>query len=123
MNRNRIFTRDEVHHIVAENEQRRSKLLTLDVIRWCDLPWPMLRKPETPEDITLGGIDGYVRNPYHPEQGRSERDRVKDHIKYWHPDRFETKLLPRVPEEEQEMVKTGAGIVARTLNELMSSVG
>ncbi|KAF8496544.1 hypothetical protein F5888DRAFT_1704913 [Russula emetica] len=37
-----------------------------------------------------------------------------------HPNKFETRILHRVVEEEREGVKTGAGVVVRGLNEMLN---
>ena len=58
-------------------------------------------------------------NEKEKDKGRSQRDRIKEHIRRWHPDRFDTKLLPRVVEGDRENVKEGAGAVVRGLNDLL----
>ncbi|KAL1731773.1 hypothetical protein EV714DRAFT_208093, partial [Schizophyllum commune] len=84
---------------------------------WTTLPWPLLRAPAGPDDITASGVEAYVRSP---DEGRTARDRVRELLRKWHPDRFETKLLPLVAEEEKERVKEGAGAVVRALNECLT---
>jgi hypothetical protein len=90
-------------------------------LRWDTFPWPVFRKPSVPEDLTADAIAAYVLSAAVPtESGKSDKDRIKEQIKRWHPDRFETQLLPKVNEEEREKVKEGAGSVARALNELLT---
>ena len=62
-----------------------------------------------------------LQSPLHADKDKSRtpKDRSKQHIKRWHPDRFETKLLPKVAENEREKVKQGAGNVARYLSDLL----
>jgi hypothetical protein len=62
-----------------------------------------------------------MQSPLYPDKDKSRtpKDRIKEHIKRWHPDRFETKLLPKVVEDEREKVKYGAGNVARYLSDLL----
>jgi hypothetical protein len=70
--------------------------------------------------MTTSAIYAYVMSKYAPgADSKGSKDRIKDHLKRWHPDKFETRILPRVAEEEREKVKTGAGVVARGLNELL----
>ncbi|KAH8083314.1 hypothetical protein BXZ70DRAFT_864847, partial [Cristinia sonorae] len=99
-----------------------SRLGQDEVIWWTSLPWPMLRKPAKPEDITSSAIEAYVFHDHAPTTDRTttRKDRLKDHIKRWHPDRFNSRYLGRVPESEKEKVRTGAAAVIQTLNELLN---
>lgn len=115
------LTKEEVIKIFEEHERRWTRLASMDVLSWYAFPWPMLKTPESPEDLTVFAIDAYVLSPHNPsDKAKSPKDRIKDHIKRWHPDRFETKLLPKVREDDREKVKEGAGVVARNLNELLT---
>ncbi|KAI0088808.1 hypothetical protein BDY19DRAFT_985285 [Irpex rosettiformis] len=96
-----------------------SRLAATDNANWFNFPWPMLKKPSNPEELTTTAISAYILNPYNPSD-KSEKDRIKEHIRRWHPDRFETKLLPKVKSEDRERVKEGAGQVVRSLNELLT---
>ncbi|KIY48470.1 hypothetical protein FISHEDRAFT_31269, partial [Fistulina hepatica ATCC 64428] len=90
-------------------------------LTWDNFPWPMVRRPKAPDDITKVGISAYILSPHYPglDPTKSDRDRIKDHIRRWHPDRFETKVLPRVVEADRERVQEGAGSVVRGLNDLL----
>ena len=111
----------EIVALFAEHDRQWSRLKTLDDLGWDHFPWPMFKKPTEPEELTSVGISSYVLSPYHPtDKSKASRDRVRDHIKKWHPDRFETKLLRKVREEEREKVREGAGLVARNLNEMLT---
>ncbi|EMD31930.1 hypothetical protein CERSUDRAFT_37398, partial [Gelatoporia subvermispora B] len=97
------------------------RLQAMEALTWDAFPWPVFKKPDTPEDLTTSAISAYVLSPHHPSDAqKAPKDRIKDHIKRWHPDRFETKLLRKVREDERERVKEGAGLVARNLNELLT---
>ena len=51
----------------------------------------------------------------------SHRDRLKEQLLRWHPDRFESKWLSKVQDpDEKETVRRAAGQVVRGLNELMA---
>lgn len=117
----RQLTRDEVIWLFENHEKLWASLPSSDAV-WNDFPWPMIKKPSEPEEITLPAIRAYIESPYYPEKDKSKtvKDRVKDHIKRWHPDRFNTKLLTKVREEDKEKVKEGAGNVVRCLNELLA---
>jgi len=111
----------EIVALFAEHDRQWARLKSLDDLGWDSFPWPMFKKPTEPEELTGVAIGAYVLSPHHPtDKSKAARDRVKDHIKKWHPDRFETKLLRNVREEEKEKVREGAGLVARNLNEMLT---
>lgn len=115
----RILTKEEVLRVFEHHKQQWATLKTRGIIRWQDLPWPMVKMPNTPDDITFAAVDAYINSPHFPE-ARPLKDRIKDHLKKWHPDRFETKVLQQVVEKDKEAVKEGAGSVVRYLNELLT---
>ena len=81
----------------------------------------MFEKPTEPEELTSVAIKAYILLPHHPTgKSKTARDRIKNQIKKWHLDRFETKLLRKVPEEEREKVQEGARSVALTLKEMLT---
>ncbi|TFK22167.1 hypothetical protein FA15DRAFT_644573 [Coprinopsis marcescibilis] len=115
-----IPTKEEMAKMYERNDRMWRELGTIEVLRWVDFPWPLIRKPANPEEITTAGIEYYICSPHYPDKSRSEKDRIKEYIKRWHPDRFETKLLVKVAEEEKEKVREGAGSVVRSLNDLLA---
>ncbi|KAI0367176.1 hypothetical protein BV20DRAFT_950613 [Pilatotrama ljubarskyi] len=115
------LTKEQVIKLFEDHELRWATLANLDVLSWQLFPWPMLKQPSDPEQVTYPEVQAYVLSPHHPGD-KSQKDRIKDHLRKWHPDRFETKLLPKVREDEREKVKEGAGAVARHLNKLLSSL-
>ncbi|KAF9254423.1 hypothetical protein L218DRAFT_886321 [Marasmius fiardii PR-910] len=115
------MNKDELVALFAHHERLWTRIATQDELRWDSFPWPMLQKPSTPEDITLTTVSAYILSPHYPDKDKKpEKDRIKEHIRRWHPDRFETKLLPKVVLSEREQVKEGAGFVVRNLNELLT---
>lgn len=113
----RMMTKQEYLRLVDDHERQWSQLQAAASISWDSIPWPMLRKPHTPEEITTAAIAGYVLNTYSSGE-RSDKERLKEHLRRWHPDRFETKLLPKVSSSDRDRVQEGAGHVIRSLNEL-----
>ncbi|KAG9312125.1 hypothetical protein JVU11DRAFT_7413 [Chiua virens] len=51
---------------------------------------------------------------------RRKRDKIKETLLRYHPDKFEGRLMNRVPESDRENVREAVGQVARVLNVLMS---
>ncbi|KAI0691846.1 hypothetical protein BC835DRAFT_1278774, partial [Cytidiella melzeri] len=114
-----MLTKESVLQLFDDHDRMWSRLAALDSASWTSFPWPMLKKAFEPEDLTTTAIAAYVLNPYSPSD-KPEKDRIKEHIRRWHPDRFETKLLPKVRSEDRDRVKEGAGQVVRSLNELLT---
>ena len=81
----------------------------------------MVEVPASPDDISSVVISAYMYSQCWPDrsQSKSFKNRIKDHIKKWHPDRFETIYLIKVTESEREKVKRGAENVARYLSDLL----
>ncbi|KAA1473618.1 hypothetical protein DENSPDRAFT_780241 [Dentipellis sp. KUC8613] len=117
----KVLTADDLIRLFENHENKWQALRSTDGLGWNSFPWPVFKRPAEPEEITTSAVEAYVLSKYYPsDKSKSSKDRIKDHIKRWHPDRFETKVLPRVVEEEREKVKEGAGTVVRGLNELLN---
>lgn len=82
------------------------------------IPWPMANPPISPAAITMEAISAFLFSSSHSVT-QSRKDRIKEALRRWHPDRF-GRLLKRVIDEERGIVEEGVGIVARCLNELLS---
>lgn len=117
----RQLSKEEVIKLFEEHERRWARIPSLDFLSWHSFPWPMLKQPNDPEQLTYIEIQAYVLSPHQPAD-KTPRERIKDYLRKWHPDRFETKLLPKVREDDREEVKEGAGAVARHLNKLLGSL-
>ncbi|KIJ42347.1 hypothetical protein M422DRAFT_171115 [Sphaerobolus stellatus SS14] len=89
-------------------------------LRFRSIPWPVLAQVTMPEQLIPVKIAGFILNPQH-SQGKSRKDRLREALLRWHPDRFETKWLKKVVEEERDMVKEGVGNVVRVLNDLLNA--
>ena len=117
----RPLSREELQRVFDHHERLWTRLNTLDELSWNDFPWPMIRHPSNLDDMSLSQISAYIQSPLYPDEDktRTPKDRIKEHIERWQPDRFGTKLLPKVVEDEREKVKHGAGNVARYLSDLL----
>jgi len=117
----KILSKEDVLQLFATHERQWAALPNLEELRWHSFPWPVWKPPKDPEDLTSIHVGAYVLSQYYPgEKSKSSKDRIKEHIRRWHPDRFETKYLPKVKQEDREKVKEGAGVVARVLNEMLT---
>ena len=83
------------------------------------MPWPVMKPPNSTDELTTNAIGALVLSPHHL-QDKSRRDRLKAELLRWHPDRFENKWLAKADVGEKEAIRRGAGQVVRGLNELMA---
>lgn len=119
----KVLSRDELIRLYDNHDSKWRQLRDTNVVNlgWNSFAWPVFKRPSEPDEMTTVAISAYVLSNYAPDaNAKSPKDRIKDHLKRWHPDKFETRILPRVVEEEREKVKTGAGIVVRGLNEMLN---
>ncbi|KAH7912401.1 hypothetical protein BJ138DRAFT_1148408 [Hygrophoropsis aurantiaca] len=83
-----------------------------------DIPWPLLSPPANTEDIEAEDIGAFLFSPVH-SPGQSRKERIRNALLRWHPDRFR-RLLCRIEGAEKGVVEERVGIIARCLNELMA---
>ncbi|KAF8816050.1 hypothetical protein BYT27DRAFT_7155016 [Phlegmacium glaucopus] len=117
------LSEEEFVNLVIFHDQQWDWITTLPHLQWTDFPWPVLSfsGPTRKEDLTLEAVADYVFAPLRLHHDRTmSKERLKEIIRRWHPDRFEVKYLARVGDlHEREMVREGAGMVARFLNDLL----
>ncbi|KAH7921170.1 hypothetical protein BV22DRAFT_748473 [Leucogyrophana mollusca] len=116
----KVMSKQEVIKLFEFHKNQWEKIQGLTTVIWEDFPWPMFKKPNGPDDLTSPAITAYMLSPLHSTD-KSTKERIRDNIRRWHPDRFETQLLPKVKESERDKVREGAGSVVRVLNDLLRS--
>ena len=100
------------------------------LLRFSDIPWPVLPPDLTSrptrelalDDLTVEAISGFllVQDDAESEAGKkARRDKLRETMLRFHPDKFEGRILKRVVESERETVMEAVGIVARSVNALM----
>jgi NACHT domain len=123
----RVPTKEEVIQLFSTHEKMWGIVAGGDNLRWDSFPWPVLRWVGGIGELTEGAIGAYVGSPWYPEgdggggKGVGMKERIKKHIRRWHPDRFEMRVLPRVVERERAVVKEGADVVVRSLANLLNA--
>ncbi|CCL99396.1 uncharacterized protein FIBRA_01414 [Fibroporia radiculosa] len=114
------MTKDDVIKLFEEHEGCWSRIPTMDVLSWYSFPWPVLKIPKGPEDFSLAAIDAYILSPHHPkDKTKSPKDRIKENIRKWHPDKFNVQYLSKVRDDERDRVKEGAEAVAGFLGDML----
>ncbi|KAF9501378.1 hypothetical protein BDN71DRAFT_697623 [Pleurotus eryngii] len=116
-------------------------------LRFEDIPWPVLaaypkikkrhREAEASGSAAALSLDGFTSDAisrfvltsasttgpspaYDNEQDKKERrEKLRDAMLRFHPDKFEGRVMSRVREGDKERVREAVGQVARVLNDLM----
>ncbi|KAA1472663.1 hypothetical protein DENSPDRAFT_778799 [Dentipellis sp. KUC8613] len=84
--------------------------------------WPIAIGAEGPEELTHSAIQSFVLDSRYAE-GKTDRERLREAIKMWHPDKFNQRLAGRIDEEDRIMVKDGVDAVSQVLNNLLTTPG
>jgi len=96
-----------------------------------DIPWPVFSSPSVDsgvslEDLSKDAISTFLftsistLGPQPDNDKKDKREKLREAFLRFHPDKFESRLMHRVYEVEQEKVRMGMAAVVRTLNDLMS---
>ena len=116
---------EDVIKLLLFHNQQWSYIAEYTSLHWSDIPWPVLRfAVKSPDDLTLDAVSAYIMLGFdlHRDKARLKQ-RLREHIKKWHPDRFEGRYLKKVPEgRERERVGRAAGMVARILIDLWREI-
>ncbi|KAH9925914.1 uncharacterized protein BXZ73DRAFT_103084 [Epithele typhae] len=121
-----------------ERRQKRSKKEAHQLLGFEDVPWPVhalsacatlvAREESLVHDFTLDAISSFLfphrsssdEDEQDPaERTKKKRDRLRETMLRYHPDKFEGRVGARVKPSEQYIVKEAVGIVARSLNALL----
>jgi len=117
------MSEEDVVNLVIFHDQQWEWISTLPHLEWTDFPWPVLsfESPGGNDDLTPEAVKEYIFAPLTIHRDSAiVKDRLKDLIRRWHPDRFEVKYLARIADlHERETIRDGAGVVARILNDLL----
>ncbi|KAK7683114.1 hypothetical protein QCA50_013787 [Cerrena zonata] len=117
----RSLAKDDIVRIFEDHERRWKVLPQADSLGWGSIPWPSLKTVRGVDDLNPTTINAYIRNDNWPSD-KTLKERVREQIRRWHPDRFETNVLRKVREADRERVKLAAGVVARTLNDISKTI-
>ncbi|KAG8924603.1 hypothetical protein FRC02_010329 [Tulasnella sp. 418] len=82
------------------------------------IPWPVFPSPDAPSAITKSSVSEFLLSSLH-SSGKSKKQRLREGLLLFHPDRFEGRFLARVKAQDQLVVKEAVGRTARALNELV----
>jgi hypothetical protein len=89
-----------------------------------DIPWPMLQTPLRPADITREHLELFFLDPdiNGNVDSQTQVQAIRREMRNWHPDKFNTTLLPLVYEDQLQLVMEGSLLVSQTLIELFKKI-
>ncbi|KAG8738502.1 hypothetical protein FRC10_006787 [Ceratobasidium sp. 414] len=95
------------------------KQATDAILYFSNIPWPTVRSPRRPEDISKEAVAALVLSPSHnPEKGTKAR--LRELLLLWHPDKFVGRWMTYVVPADRDDVTEGVMAVARIANELLA---
>ena len=87
-------------------------------LKFRSVPWPVTLPPRSAGEVTSEAVAKFILSHAHSE-GVSRKDRIKNALRRWHPDRF-GRILNRVDVKDRAAVESGVGMVVRCLNDLLA---
>ncbi|EUC57540.1 hypothetical protein RSOL_224300, partial [Rhizoctonia solani AG-3 Rhs1AP] len=90
-------------------------------LRFTDLPWPCYPPPRLPLDpdaLSKQAISSFLLSPLH-SIGKPRKQRLREALLLYHPDRFIAKWMGRVRKDDAQEVQEAVGRVARVLTGLV----
>jgi hypothetical protein len=109
----------------SKNSDSDSDMIIETELSYSDIPWPIYAKSKLDKNaislflsnVALLPIQGGIISG--KEGKEAERKVLREAIRNFHPDRFLSKVLPRVREGEREKVKEGMEVCSRVLTDLI----
>ncbi|KAI9568639.1 hypothetical protein HD554DRAFT_2021744 [Boletus coccyginus] len=85
------------------------------------MPWPVFGVVSSADQITYRDVRTFLFHPHRPSiEGKTARDRVKWEVLRFHPDKFDTRIIPKVKPSQQAVAQEIAGAVARILTTIVT---
>jgi hypothetical protein len=81
-----------------------------------DIPWPVIGNIKGPASLDAPTIKAFLMSQSH-SPAKAIKQRVRDAMLRFHPDRFEGRWLDHIRESDRPFVKDGVGRVVRFLTE------
>lgn len=134
--RRQAHLRAEQARRVAEEEQIRQYFIVYES-KWNELrtnnslppidvremPWPVFGVISSADQITYQDVRAFLLYPQRPGvEGKTARDKVKAEVLRFHPDKFNTRIVPRILPSQQAVAQEIAGAIARILTTIMTEV-
>ncbi|CCO29505.1 hypothetical protein BN14_03518 [Rhizoctonia solani AG-1 IB] len=86
-----------------------------------NVPWPVFSQPSSISQLNSKAIGAFLLSSLHDGGGATRRDRIRNAMRLWHPDKWMGRYMNRVDPRHSQSVKDGVNAVARALTELLAS--
>ncbi|KAI0321426.1 hypothetical protein OF83DRAFT_1099751 [Amylostereum chailletii] len=98
------------------------KSLDNDSLDGHSVPWPLRFRFSCMEDINAANVEAFVMYPHRASmEGKNRRQRLRAELLHWHPDKFQSLVLPKILPYQREKVTEVASAVVQVLTELMET--
>jgi len=91
-----------------------------NLLAFQDIPWPVTSQVLSPTFLTAERIEKFILSPSHSSD-RTRKQRIRDSMLLWHPDKWEGRWMGRVSEKDKSRVREGVEAVARCLISLVET--
>ncbi|EUC61026.1 hypothetical protein RSOL_380550 [Rhizoctonia solani AG-3 Rhs1AP] len=85
------------------------------------IPWPVFSQPSSISQLNSRTIGAFLLSSLHDGGGSTRRDRIRNAMRLWHPDKWVGRYMNRVDPRHAQAVKDGVNAVARALTELLAT--
>ncbi|KAH9949261.1 hypothetical protein B0H21DRAFT_145831 [Amylocystis lapponica] len=94
------------------------------LLRFADIPWPVMPGDAaiSLEDLTVLAISAFLSPPDRDDTElvkKERKDKLRETMLRFHPDKFEGRIMSRVREVDREQVREAVGMVVRAVSSLM----
>ena len=86
-----------------------------------NIPWPVFSPPSSVSHLNSRTIGAFVLSSLHDGGGSTRRERVRNAMRLWHPDKWVGRYMDKVDPRHAQAVKDGVNAVARALTELLTT--
>jgi hypothetical protein len=96
-------------------------------LSFTDVPWPVLpgsaKQGVVLDDLLPEAIERFIVPPTTPgeDSQKFRKDRLRETMLRFHPDKFEARVLHFVRESDREVVNEGVGKVVRAITQLLQA--
>lgn len=95
----------------------------IPVVLFNQVPWPVLAKIRSPDEITQIAVTQFILNPRRNGlAGKTPRDVIKAEMLKWHPDKFNSKVMPRILSTDVVVTQQAADKVVRILTAILQQL-
>ncbi|KAF8601579.1 hypothetical protein BDV93DRAFT_400487, partial [Ceratobasidium sp. AG-I] len=84
-----------------------------------NIPWPVFSPPTSISQLNSRTIGAFVLSSLHEGGGSTRRERIRNAMRLWHPDKWIGRYMTKVDPRHEQVVRDAVNAVARALTELL----